>query len=69
MDSTPIVYANRLSDIHLPEPAELIRRINDCREELAALKNLLRLTRAALRAAEARERRAQAGSINSKQGP
>jgi hypothetical protein len=45
----------------LPTPEVVISRINDCRQELAALKKLLRASQAAAEAEEARKRRQQAG--------
>jgi hypothetical protein len=53
---------DRMSErITLPTPDELADRIRACREELAALRKLLRMARAARNANAARERH-QAGS-------
>jgi hypothetical protein len=45
----------------LPSPEAIIERINSCREELAALKKLLRASQAAVAADEARRRRHPTG--------
>jgi hypothetical protein len=45
---------------NLPPPQEIGRRIEACRDEIAALKKLLRLSVAARQADEARERRGEA---------
>ena len=42
----------------LPPPADIVRRIESCRQEIAALKQLLRASQAASAAEEARKRRA-----------
>jgi hypothetical protein len=47
-----------LAQLPLPVP-EILQRIKDCREELAALKKLLRLAEAAEKADQARQRRGQ----------
>jgi hypothetical protein len=48
---------------NIPPPEIVIARINACRDELQALKRLLRASQAAARAEEARARRAMtAGS-------
>ena len=41
----------------LPPPREIARRIDSCREELAALRKLLRISLAAQKADQARDRR------------
>jgi hypothetical protein len=46
-----------MREIDLPTPDEILQRIRDCREELAALKKLLRTALAASQAKEARRRR------------
>jgi hypothetical protein len=46
-----------MSTITLPPPDELRRRITDCETELRALRRLLRMSRAAHDADDARRRR------------
>jgi hypothetical protein len=48
--------------ITLPAPEQVIERIEACREELAALKKLLRASVAARTAQQARQRRVAAGA-------
>jgi hypothetical protein len=49
-----------MSTIQIPPPEELLARAQACREELAALKKLYRLSEAAAKAEEARRRRQEA---------
>ena len=43
-----------MSEITIPPPAEILRRLNACREEAAALKKLLKLSQAAVKAPKRR---------------
>jgi hypothetical protein len=44
-------------ELKVPPPGEIVARIASCRDELRALKNLLRLAKAAQQAEQARQAR------------
>jgi hypothetical protein len=46
-----------ITTLRFPPPAQILERIRACREEIAALKQILRAAQAAERAEEARRRR------------
>ncbi|MBL8793325.1 MAG: hypothetical protein JNM56_05435 [Planctomycetia bacterium] len=55
------------ADFVLPSPEEILNRIAACRDELAALKRLLRAAEAAVQAKAARDRRGSRSRVKKKE--